>query len=186
MVTPPSQPHPVTAVPPHHAAALAPPHPAEQATPGELAPSPPSPPSSLPPSQQPTEDPARTPAELSYDQAWEALRTNNFTRAASGFARVLLLAPDSPLVEDASFWHAVALARGQRSAEAVSAFRDFLDSYGRSARAGEASAMLGWLLIDARAYDEAARRFRAAAGDVSAAVRSSAQAGLDALARRTH
>ena len=177
----PSQPHPVTAAPPHHAAALASPHQAEQATPDEPAPA-----SPQPQPQQPTDAPARTPAELSYDQAWEALRTNNFARAASGFARVLLLAPDSPLVEDASFWHAVALARGKRSAEALSAFRDFLDSYGRSARAGEASAMLGWLLIDARVYDEAAHRFRAAAGDASAAVRSSAQAGLDALARRTH
>jgi hypothetical protein len=44
--------------------------------------------------------------------------------------------------------------------------------------------MLGWILSDARAYDEAARRFRAALGDASPAVRSSAQAGLDALARR--
>jgi hypothetical protein len=127
---------------------------------------------------------ARNPEELSYDQAWEALRANNFTRAASGFARVLLLAPNSALVEDASFWHAVALARGKRSAEALSAFRDFLDAYARSARAGEASAMLGWILIDARAYDEAERRFRAAAGDGNTAVRSSATAGLAALAGR--
>lgn len=132
---------------------------------------------------KPADDAARTPAELSYDQAWEALRANNFARAASGFSRVLLLAPDSPLVEDASFWHAVALARGKRSAEALSAFRDFLDSYATSARAGEASAMLGWILIDARDYDEAARRFRAAVGDASAAIRASAQAGLDALAQ---
>jgi hypothetical protein len=127
---------------------------------------------------------ARDPQELAYDQAWEALRANNFTRAASGFARVLLLAPDSALVEDAGFWRAVALARGKRSAEALSAFRDFLDAYARSARAGEASAMLGWLLIDAGAYDEAERRFRAAAGDGNTAVRSSATAGLEALARR--
>jgi TolA-binding protein len=126
----------------------------------------------------------RTAEELSYDQAWEALRTNNFGRAANGFGRVVLLAPDGPLVEDASFWRAVALARGQRHAEALSALRDFLDSYGASPRAGEASAMLGWMLIDARAYDEAARRFAAAVRDASPAVRSSAQAGLDALAHR--
>jgi hypothetical protein len=44
--------------------------------------------------------------------------------------------------------------------------------------------MLGWLLIDARDFDQAARRFTAAAGDPSPAVRSSAGAGLDALARR--
>lgn len=127
---------------------------------------------------------ARAPEELAYDQAWAALRSDDFVRAASGFTRVLLVAPDSPLVEDASYWRAVALARGRRSAEALSAFRDFLDGYARSPRAGEASAMLGWLLIDARDYDEAARRFRAAAGDPNPAVRTSAQAGLDALARR--
>jgi len=184
---PPSPSHPATAPAPHPAATIAPPpvalvshgEPAvpidEAATPGDPAPT----------SPKPAGGPGRTPEELSYDQAWEALRTNHFARAASGFSRVLLLAPDSPLVEDASFWHAVALARGKRSAEALAAFRDFLDTYARSARAGEASAMLGWILIDARAYDEAARRFRAAAGDPSPAVRASAQAGLDALGQHT-
>jgi hypothetical protein len=44
--------------------------------------------------------------------------------------------------------------------------------------------MLGWLLIDARSYDEAAQRFAIAARDVNPAVRHSALAGLDALARR--
>jgi len=172
-------PPPVPAPRARHAAVLASPHPAEQVTPGEASPT------SASPQAKPAGDTTRTPEELSYDQAWEALRANNFARAASGFSRVLLLAPDSPLVEDASFWHAVALARGKRSAEALSAFRDFLDTYARSARAGEANAMLGWILIDARAYDEAARRFRAAVGDASAAVRTSAQAGLDALGKRT-
>jgi len=66
----------------------------------------------------------------------------------------------------------------------ASAFRDFLDAHARSPRAGQASAMLGWLLIDARAFDEAARRFDAASGDPDPAVRRSARAGLDALARR--
>ncbi len=155
---------------------------ATQVTPGAEAATPGGPAAGAP---RLAEGPARTPEELSYDQAWEALRANDFVRAASGFSRVLLLAPDSPLVEDASFWHAVALARGKRSTETLSAFRDFLDTYARSARAGEASAMLGWILIDARAYDEAARRFRAATGDPSPAVRASAQAGLAALGKRT-
>ncbi|HEX4416706.1 MAG TPA: FecR domain-containing protein [Kofleriaceae bacterium] len=127
----------------------------------------------------------RSPEEQSYDQAWEALRASNFLKAASGFTRVVLLAPDSPLVEDASFWRAVALARGKQPAEARSAFVDFLGGFPRSARAGEASAMLGWILIDARELDEARRRFRAALGDPSPAVRRSAAAGLDALAQRT-
>ncbi|HEU4733301.1 MAG TPA: hypothetical protein VFT22_35660 [Kofleriaceae bacterium] len=134
---------------------------------------------------QPVADAARAPDELAYDQAWAALRASEFARAASGFARVVLIAPEGALVEDASYWRAVALARGQRSAEAVAAFRDFLEAFGGSAHAGQASAMLGWLLIDTRAYREAERWFRAAAGDPSPGVRKSAQAGLDALARRT-
>ncbi|HEX2689504.1 MAG TPA: FecR domain-containing protein [Kofleriaceae bacterium] len=177
-LVPPSPKHP-PATPPRRAAMLASPHAGERGRPTGSEPS-----SAPPPAKSPA-DTVRPPEELLYDQAWEALRANNFAKAASGFARVLLLAPDSPLVEDASFWHAVALARGKRSAEARSACRDFLDAYARSSRAGEANAMLGWILIDARLYDEAARRFREAAGDPSAAVRGSAQAGLDALATRT-
>ena len=133
---------------------------------------------------KPAADAAGASVERSYDQAWGALRAGDFHRAAGGFARVLLLDPDGPLVEDASFWRAVALARGQRAAEARSAFRDFLDGFGASHHAGEANAMLGWLLIDTRSYDEAAQRFTAAAGDANLTVRRSARAGLDALARR--
>jgi hypothetical protein len=160
---------------PVHAAQALPveaPSPSVEPPPGE-APAPPAP-------------PARAPDELAYDQAWEALRAGDFARAASGFSQVLTLVPEGALVEDASFWRAVALARGKRIGEARSAFRDFLDGHARSPRAGEASAMLGWLLVDARYYDEAARRFTAAAGDASPAVRRSAQAGLDALAKRSH
>jgi TolA-binding protein len=156
--------------------AAAPPRATEPAVPTPPGPAL-SPPLTAPPA-------GRAADEVAYDGAWAALRTADFARAATGFARVMLLAPDGPLVEDASFWRAVALARGQRSAEAVSAFRDFLDGHARSSRAGEASAMLGWLLIDARAYDEAARRFDAAIGDADPAVRQSAKAGLDALATR--
>jgi TolA-binding protein len=135
------------------------------------------------PPSPPSPDPApRAPEEVSYDDAWAALRAGDFSHAAGGFARVVLLAPDRPLGEDAGYWRAVALARGKRSLEAVAAFHDFLDGYPRSPRARQASAMLGWLLIDARVFDEAGRRFQAAAGDPDPAVRRSAQSGLDALA----
>jgi hypothetical protein len=74
----------------------------------------------------------------------------------------------------------------QAQREALAAFRDFLDTYARSTRAGEASAMLGWILIDARAYDETARRFRAA-GRRSEPRGPRKRAGcLDALGKRTH
>ena len=96
---------------------------------------------------------------------------------------MLIVAPDAKLAEDAAFWYAVALARGRHGGQAITAFRDFLDAHPQSPRAGEASAMLGWLLLDAGERAEAARRFRAAADDASTAVRDSARSGLDAASR---
>lgn len=43
--------------------------------------------------------------------------------------------------------------------------------------------MLGWILVDANEPAEAARRFRAAIGDPTPAVRDSAKAGLDAVSK---
>jgi hypothetical protein len=53
----------------------------------------------------------------------------------------------------------------------------------RSQRRGEASAILGWLLVDAHRPREAEALFRAAAADPHANVRASARDGLDAIAR---
>jgi len=122
-------------------------------------------------------------AELAYDEAWTAMRARQFGTAAKGFARSLALAPTGPISEDAAYWHAVALARANRHAEAVGAFRDFLAEHPSSPHAGEASTMLGWLLVDDRAFDEAARRFRRALDDPDPTVRGSARSGLDALHR---
>ena len=74
----------------------------------------------------PARTPIRLPEELAYEDGWTAMRAGNFARASAAFARVFLIAPDSTLAEDASFWRAVALARGQRAGEAATAFRDFL------------------------------------------------------------
>jgi len=125
-----------------------------------------------------------SPEEVAYNDAWDAMRANDFRTAATGFARVHALSPAGTLADDAAFWQSVALARGGRAAEAIVAFREMIDGYPVSPRVGEASAMLGWLLVDAHQLDEAARRFEAAAGDHSDTVRDSARRGLDALARR--
>jgi hypothetical protein len=129
--------------------------------------------------------PATTADEAAFVSAWNAMRRNDFARAASVFAHVLVLAPDGPFAEDASYWFAVATARIPQAATAITAFREFLDRYPRDPRAGEASAMLGWLLVEAGNRTEAGRRFEAATTDPNEGVRASARAGLDELARST-
>jgi len=132
-----------------------------------------------PPSPAPAK-PAASADEIAYNDAWDAMRSGNFRSAAAAFARVQAGA----LVDDASFWHAVALARGNHAGEAIIAFRAMIDRFPSSPRTGEASAMLGWLLVDAHQLDEARSRFQAASTDRSEAVRDSAKRGLDALDKR--
>jgi TolA-binding protein len=145
----------------------------------------PPPPRSPPPASAPPPSPQtpRLPEALAYDDAWAAMRANRFADAASAFARVQALAPTGPLVEDAAYWYAVALARADRPAPAAAAFRAFLDAFPTSRRAGETSAMLGWILVDAGDLVEAERRFRAARHDPRPDVRASAEAGLAAVAK---
>ena len=152
------------------------------------APVPPAPPrvTARPPPRvvAPEPPPVRhSPEEVAYNDAWDAMRANDFRTAATGFARVHALSPAGTLADDAAFWQSVALARGGRGAEAIVSFRAMIDDYPASPRVGEASAMLGWLLVDAHQLDEAVRRFEAAAGDHVETVRASARKGLDALHR---
>ncbi len=153
--------------------------------PPAIAPPRPSPPAP----QQPAPRPAD---ELAYDAAWAALRSGDFRSAADAFGRGLAFAPDGALADDARYWRAVALARSAKSpssperAAAVTAFRDVCDGHAKSHHRGEASAMLGWMLVDARELGEAGRRFQAALDDSNAEVRASARAGLDALAAHPH
>ena len=122
--------------------------------------------------------------QLAYNDAWSALRAHRFHDAAAAFARALAVAPEGPLADDARYWHAVALAREPRPADAITAFRELLDEHPGSGHHGEASAMLGWLLVDARQLGEARTRFEAATTDASDDVRASARAGLAALPPR--
>jgi len=118
-----------------------------------------------------------------YDDAWDALRGRRFDEAAVGFERVLSESPTGPLADEAAFWRATSLARGGHPEKAVPAFQEFVRKYRSSRRLGEASTILGWLLVDAHRTEEAAAYFRGAVSDADGNVRRSARDGLRAIAR---
>ena len=119
--------------------------------------------------------------ETEFARGWTALRTGDFHTAAEAFGRAAG-AKDSQLAEDALFWRGVALDRAGRFGPARQALTDFLTRYPDSERKGEASAVLGWLLLHAGERQEARDRFTAALGDPADRVRNSARSGLDATA----
>jgi TolA-binding protein len=141
------------------------------------------PPVETPPIPAPAPAPVRAPdpQEVAFVAGWDAMRRGDFSTAARAFARVYALTSEGPLAEDGAYWHAVAVARAGRSAEAIGAFRGFLAEFPRSNHVGAAAAMLGWMLVDTGDLEEARTRFRAAAADPSAAVQASARDGLQAL-----
>lgn len=131
---------------------------------------------------KPTPPPsAPDPQEAAFNAGWHAMQSSDYKTAATAFARAVALDPDGALAEDAAFWHAVALARLGHDGEAEIALRSFLGDFRKSTRAGEASAMLGWLLVAKGELEEARERFNAAVGDPSPSVQKSAREGLKAL-----
>jgi len=134
-----------------------------------------------PPLQAP---PAAAPGEPEFRAGWAALRSGKARDAADAFSRARKAAGDSGLGEDAHFWQGIALARAGERARAISVLRAFTSEHPRSARAGEATARLGWLYYDAGRLDEATRSFEIAAADRVPEVMKSAKDGLEAIARR--
>jgi hypothetical protein len=124
----------------------------------------------------------KRPIEILFEQGWAALAAGNPRDAATSFERAATSAPDDPLAEDAWFWRASALARAKSSA-ASGALAQFLARYPRSNRAGEAAAVLGWIVI-ATDLDRAEKLFTSAAKDRVPAVRASAEKGLAAVAQQ--
>ncbi len=127
--------------------------------------------------------PVASESDAAFQTGVASLRTGNVREAARAFERVIAIDASGPLVEDARFWLAVARARSGDSAVAIHAFEAFLSAHPRSPRAGKASAMVGWLLVEAKDLDGAKRRFAVAVNDADAEVRASASAGLAELAR---
>jgi hypothetical protein len=119
-----------------------------------------------------------SPAELAFADGWQALRAHRLADAAAAFKLATSVAGDQPVAEDAWFWMAVCQARIPRPTDASASLAAFIERFPRSSRAGEASAMLGWILLEQGDLRGAARRFAAAAHDPAAEVRASAAQGL--------
>jgi TolA-binding protein len=124
-----------------------------------------------------------SPAELAFSEGCQALRSADYPRAATAMRRALEAGPTSAVAEDARYWEAVALARQGSVAKARLAMEEFVRLLPGSPRAGEVSAMLGWLLLESREWSAAEQRFRAAENDRAPAVRESARKGLEIAAR---
>ena len=127
---------------------------------------------------QPAQRPAPTASEVAFGRGFRALRRGDYGEASEQFDAAIASGPGSPLVDDARYWRAVALARSGRTGAARDALGEFVRIHPRSPRAGEASVMLGWMLLEAGDRTGAFRRFKAASGDRDPAVRASAEKGL--------
>jgi TolA-binding protein len=129
-------------------------------------------------------DPSLQPADrLAYEAGWSSLRAGEFGRAADSFARALDLTRDPSLREDAQYFLAVSLARAGDEPRAIAPFEAYRLDPGPTARAGDASAMLGWLQYD-RGHPELAKPLfdRAIASGSRRAV-DSGRSGLEAIRR---
>jgi tetratricopeptide (TPR) repeat protein len=115
------------------------------------------------------------PAEAAFNEGWSALRSGAYREAAQAFERALQTGESSKILEDASYWKAMALTRAGSEKQAIAALQEFLASYPRSPRVGEAEVVLGWKLLRAQERDAALLHFRAAASDPVPKVRESAR-----------
>jgi hypothetical protein len=125
---------------------------------------------------------ASAPQRASFERGWRLLRAGDPAHAAEAFQEVDRESGGDAIQEDALFWQAVALARAGKEGVARASLSTFISRFPRSARTGEASAMLGWMLAEAGDRDGARRAFERAVGDRVDRVRASAQSGLARLA----
>jgi len=138
------------------------------------------------PSVAPTPAPATgpNPGELEFRAGMAALRSGDAAAAATSFVAACNSARGDALAEDACFWVGAAANRAGQSSAAREALTRFVQKFPSSARVGEASALLGWLLYETGDLDTAETRFQRAATDRVPKVKASADKGLEAIKRR--
>ncbi|MBA3452950.1 MAG: FecR domain-containing protein [Deltaproteobacteria bacterium] len=123
------------------------------------------------------------PSEAEFRRGWMLLRAGDAGGASQAFAKACSDAT-ADAREDACYWTGVAAKRAGKTTTARDSLAKFITSFPSSARAGEAAALLGWLLYDGGDLDGAERRFRTAANDRVPTVRESAERGLTAIEQR--
>ncbi len=123
------------------------------------------------------------PSESEFRRGWALLRAGDASAASKAFANACSDA-GADAREDACYWSGVAAKRAGQLSASRDALVKFISAFPSSARAGEAAALLGWLLYDDGDLDGAERRFRTAAKDRVPSVRDSAARGLSAIERR--
>lgn len=152
-------------------------------TPSPATPSPATPSSAtLRPSAPATQPPPLSPGEAEFRAGMIAWRNGDPGAAAASFATACTTA-QSALAEDACFWVGAAARRANQVVVARDALGRFLQRFPSSSRAGEAAALLGWILFEAGDLDGAGRRFKQAANDRVPKVRESATRGIAAIDR---
>jgi hypothetical protein len=132
----------------------------------------------------PAAPPPPRPGEAEFRAGVAALRAGDAASATRSFASACAAAHGEALDEDACFWVGAAANRAGDTATARGALTRFLTAFPASARAGEASALLGWILYDAGELDAAKQRFDVAARDRVQKVKESAGRGLEAIRRK--
>ncbi|MEJ7596471.1 MAG: tetratricopeptide repeat protein [Kofleriaceae bacterium] len=150
----------------------------------------PSPPPEEPPTIEPVEPtpepspPARSAAQEAFEAGWSALRAGDYAKAAPAFERARTRTVDPTMIEDATFWRGVALARSGEVVTAVHVLSAYAREYPRAVRIGEAHSMLGWLYFERGDHANAEQHFAAAVKDSSPRIRDSARMGLAEIAKR--
>jgi TolA-binding protein len=127
---------------------------------------------------------APRPGEADFRAGVAALRAGDAAAATTSFASACAAAQKDALGEDACFWVGAAAKRAGQTSTAREALTRFLAAYPSSGRAGEAAALLGWILYDAGELDAAKSRFELAARDRVPKVKESATKGLEAIKRK--
>ncbi len=129
--------------------------------------------------------PTALPGEVSFRLGMTALRANDPAAASKAFTAACNAASVA-LAEDACFWVGAAARRAGETIIARTALERFLQRFATSARAGEAAALLGWIVFEAGDLDRAERLFKQAVNDRVPSVRESATRGLSAVSRTRH